>query len=70
MSEDKAWLKRQAVQVVAQLPDDPADALAILAFAQELVTGFLADHPPPRLALAPALSGDVLTFPKASANSA
>lgn len=35
------WRRRQAVQIAAQLPDDPKDALAVLALARELVEGFL-----------------------------
>ncbi len=35
------WLKMQAVQIVAQLPDDPQDAMRILDLAKELVEDFL-----------------------------
>jgi hypothetical protein len=35
------WLRRQAIQLASQLPDGRDDALAILRFAKELVTGFL-----------------------------
>jgi hypothetical protein len=35
------WLRRQAVPLAAQLPDGKDDALAILRYATELVTGFL-----------------------------
>jgi len=40
MSHDR-WLRRQAVQLAAQLPDGRDDALAILRYASELVTDFL-----------------------------
>lgn len=40
---EEIWLKRQALQVVMQLPDDRADALAVLKYAEELVRTFLAD---------------------------
>jgi hypothetical protein len=39
------WRRRHAVQIVAQLPDDPEDAMRVLDFARELVRGFLS---PPR----------------------
>jgi hypothetical protein len=39
------WLRRQAVQLAAQLPDGRDDALAILRYASELVTGFLERDP-------------------------
>ena len=42
------WLRRQAVQLAAQLPDGRDDALAILRYASELVTGFLEADPLPR----------------------
>lgn len=60
------WLRRQAVQIVAQLPEDPNDAVVVLELARNLVEGFLKD-PQPALALErPA--GAVLAFP-ASASS-
>jgi hypothetical protein len=40
---DHLWLKRQAIQVAAQLPEDRDQALAVLTYAQALVTGFLGD---------------------------
>jgi hypothetical protein len=39
------WLRRQAVQLAAQLPDGRDDALAILRYASELVTDFLEADP-------------------------
>jgi hypothetical protein len=38
--------RRHAIQVVAALPEDSRDALAVLRLATELVTGFLADPEP------------------------
>ncbi len=38
----EAWLRRQAIQIACQLPDDPVQALKVLAYASELVNGFLA----------------------------
>jgi len=32
----EAWLKRQALQISAQLPDDPNDASRVLRLAQEI----------------------------------
>ena len=40
MSNDR-WLRRQAIQIASQLPEGRDDALAILRYASELVTGFL-----------------------------
>lgn len=45
----EAWKRRQALQIVAQLPDKPADALRVLELAKELVEGFLSERPQPRL---------------------
>lgn len=35
------WLRRQAIQVAAQLPEDREHALKVLEFAGELVRNFL-----------------------------
>lgn len=43
-NEGELWLKRQAIQVVMQLPDDKTEALRVLDFARLLVTDFLADE--------------------------
>jgi hypothetical protein len=59
------WRRRQAVQIVAQLPEDPEDALAVLELARSLVESFLI-VPQPTLALDRAAS--VVAFP-ASASS-
>lgn len=40
------WCKRQALNVVAQLPDEPAQALAVLKQAERLVEVFLKDSRP------------------------
>lgn len=37
----EAWHRRQAIQVVAQLPEGTQDAMVVLALARELVEGFL-----------------------------
>lgn len=39
---DLLWIKRQAMQVVIQLPDDIDEALLVLAHAEVLVKQFLA----------------------------
>lgn len=43
------WRKRHAVQVVAMLPDDPVDALAVLEYARELVENFLGEARKPQV---------------------
>lgn len=40
-SADEMALKRLAIQIAAQLPDDIDHAHAVLEFARELVGGFL-----------------------------
>lgn len=46
MSKKHSGLRRQAVQITAQLPDETADALTVLDHARNLVVGFL-DEPEP-----------------------
>ncbi|MBB3996901.1 hypothetical protein [Aureimonas pseudogalii] len=41
--EHDRWLRRQAVQIVAQLPESEEEALKILAHARELVSRFIGD---------------------------
>jgi hypothetical protein len=40
-------LKRQAIEIVAQLPEDPAEALRLLKMAERLVETFLAEEEAP-----------------------
>jgi hypothetical protein len=42
---DSARLRREALQIVMQLPSDEAEALQVLSYADELVRGFLAGKP-------------------------
>lgn len=42
-NEGELWLKRQAIQVAMQLPDDKAEALRVLDYARSLVTDFLSE---------------------------
>ena len=35
------WQKRHAIQIAAQLPDDPKDALLVLGLAMQIVEEFL-----------------------------
>ena len=39
---EEMWLRRQAIQIASQLPEDQAQALAVLAYARTLVTDFMA----------------------------
>lgn len=43
-NEGELWLKRQAIQVAMQLPDDKAEALRVLDYARSLVTDFLSEE--------------------------
>ena len=52
----KAWLRRQALQIAAQLPENPDDARAVLAEVGKLVQFFF--EPPGR-----PLDQAVLRFP-------
>ena len=36
-AERERWLRRQAMQIVVQLPDEEADALQVLDYAKTLV---------------------------------
>ena len=65
MSKEHNGLRRQAIQITSQLPDNTTDALAVLDYARDLVVRFL-DEPEPG-----PVGGDgsnVTVFP-ASANS-
>lgn len=56
-----SWLQRLALQIAAQLPEEPDDALAVLGLAEGLVI-YLSGSPPP----APTPTSDdqsVLRFP-------
>jgi hypothetical protein len=37
------WLRRQALQIACQLPESEADALKVLEYARELVSGFMSE---------------------------
>ena len=41
------WRRRHAIQIAAQLPEKPEDALVVLDLCRELVEGFLAPQRPP-----------------------
>lgn len=43
--EHEAYLRRQAVQLAAQLPETPQDALAVIAHMETLVKTFLCSTP-------------------------
>lgn len=58
------WQRRHAVQIVAQLPEDVADALAVLEEAKKLVEGFLAE--PGQAPLRPEGRDVVMLFPTSS----
>ena len=42
--KSEGFRKRHAIRIAAELPDNPEDALAILAYAQQLVRDFLRDE--------------------------
>ena len=45
-----AWLRRHAVMIASQLPEDPNDAERVLELALELVNGFMRPHAGPEMA--------------------
>jgi hypothetical protein len=47
-AREEHWRRRQALQVAAQLPDDPEEALTVLRHTQTLVRSFLAPRKPAR----------------------
>ena len=57
-----AWLRRLAVQITAQLPDNPDAAVVVLGYAREIVDNFLRPRPVER-PQAPAADQRVLVFP-------
>jgi hypothetical protein len=48
-ASEERYLRRQAIQIAAQLPENEANSIAILEYARELVWGFMAGRtdPPP-----------------------
>lgn len=65
MAESNSWKRRHAIQIAAQLPEDPQEALAILDLAKLLVQNFLMESQP---TLVLDRTADVRAFP-ASASS-
>ncbi len=63
--QNDAELRRHAIQIVAQLPENQNEALTVLNFCRELIQGFLAGYPQEA-----AQRGPVLAFSSASALSA
>ena len=57
----EGWLRRQAVQITAQLPENPGDALRVLDLSKELVRKFLVDQSEARR-----LPAEVVPFSAAS----
>lgn len=62
---ENSWKRRHAIQIVAQLPEDPAHALEVLELARTLVQSFLMESQP---TLVSDRGADVRAFP-ASINS-
>lgn len=56
--EGRAWLRRLAVQLVAQLPDEPADARFVIQEVGRLFNGFVMIEPLPEEPAMPANVGD------------
>jgi len=58
------WLRRQAVQIAAQLPENPDDAIQVLDLAKTLVNSFLRPQEPRER-----LPGDIVPFPASASSS-
>lgn len=46
LSDHESWLRRQAIQIAAQLPENPEDALIVLSLAEGLQRSFLSGIKP------------------------
>lgn len=62
----KAWHRRHALQIAAQLPEDHDDALAVVSLVQELVNGFLVPGEPAKPGEGAGQRGVVLVMPDPS----
>ncbi len=47
MTDDLRRRKKLALEIAAQLPEDPHEALAVLTEARELITSFMLPPPTP-----------------------
>lgn len=52
-TKSETWRKRQAIQIAAQLPENAADARAVLLYATELLNGFLTETDQPAAPVVP-----------------
>lgn len=62
------WLRRHAIQIAAQLPESPEDAILVLELARQLVEGFLKPQPALDRSLERPLAAEVIRFPAASSS--
>lgn len=61
MAEDHNWRRRHAIQIAAQLPEAPEDALVVLELAKQLVETFLLEGQP-------RLSPAIVVFPASTSS--
>lgn len=47
-ADDQNWLKKQAFQIVSQLPDEAAQSWEILGYVTQMVSTYFGPPPPPR----------------------
>lgn len=57
MVAGKLWIRRHAIQIAAQLPEEYGDAIAVLRATERLVNEFLAPDQPPNRVVAITGSG-------------
>lgn len=58
------WHRRHAIQLAAQLPENPEDALLVLDLVRALVEGFLK----PQTRLDREMGADIIRFPASSSS--
>jgi hypothetical protein len=62
------WLRRHAIQIAAQLPEKPEDAILVLDLARQLVEDFLKPQAAPARPERPLPPAEVIRFPAASSS--
>jgi len=62
------WMRRHAIQIAAQLPEDPEHALAVLDLAKQIVQDFLLSAQPALPALPLERPAAVIVFPASSSS--
>jgi hypothetical protein len=67
-NNNNSWKRRHAIQIAAQLPEDPFEAIAVLELAKQLVQKFLLDDGRNQPTLVSERSGEIRAFPAATSS--